>query len=157
MRMYARVMWVCLMAGLLCVEQSSAAESALQIPQEIPVLKLSLRDAIETALDKNPNVRWCKERIEAARGASRTQLGALLPNLASAEKFNNQTFFLGTIGGAPVRTQLFDIADARGTLSQLLFSWSLLERWRASRAALAVSEGESDTTKNDTMATVALN
>ena len=157
MRIYARVMWVCLMAGLLCVEPSSAAESPLQIPQETPVLKLSLRDAIEAALDKNPNVRLYKERIEAARGASRTQLGALLPNLASSAKFNNQTFFLGTIGGAPVRTHPFDIADARGTLSQSLFSWSLIERWRASRAALAVSEGESDTTKNDTMATVALN
>jgi outer membrane protein len=157
MRIYASVMWVVLVAGLLCAERSTAAESPPQIPQEMPVLRLSLKEAIEAALDKNPNVRLYKERIEAARGASRTQLGALLPNLASSARFNNQTFFLGTIGGAPVRTQPFDIADARGTLSQSLFSWSLIERWRASRAALAVSEGEADTTKNDTMATVALN
>jgi outer membrane protein len=157
MRIYTSVIWVVLVAGLLCAERSPAAESPPQIPQEMPVLRLSLKDAIEAALDKNPNVRLYKERIEAARGASRTQLGALLPNLASSARFNNQTFFLGTIGGAPVRTQPFDIADARGTLSQSLFSWSLIERWRASRAALAVSEGEADTTKNDTMATVALN
>ena len=157
MRIYASVIWVVLVAGLLCAERSPAAESPPQIPQEMPVLKLSLKDAIEAALDKNPNVRLYKERIEAARGASRTQLGALLPNLAGSSKFTNQTFFLGTIGGAPVRTQPFDIADARGTLSQSLFSWSLIQRWRASRAALAVSEGEADTTKNDTMATVALN
>jgi outer membrane protein TolC len=157
MRIYARFMWVFFVAGLLCAERSPAAESPVQIPQEMPVLKLSLKDAIEAALDKNPNVRLYKERIEAARGVSRTQLGALLPNLASSAKYNNQTFFFGTIGGAPVRSQPFDIADARGTLSQSLFSWSLIERWRASRAALAVSEGESDTTKNDTMATVALN
>ena len=157
MRIYSSFMWIFLVAGLLCAERSPAAESLPQIPQELPVLKLSLKDAIEAALDKNPNVRLYKERIEAARGVSRTQLGALLPNLASSAKFNNQTFFRGTIGGAPVRTQPFDIADARSTLSQSLFSWSLIERWRASRAALAVSEGESDTTKNDTMATVALN
>ena len=157
MRIYSSFMWIFLVAGLLCAERSPAAESSPQIPQELPVLKLSLKDAIEAALDKNPNVRLYKERIEAARGVSRTQLGALLPNLASSAKFNNQTFFRGTIGGAPVRTQPFDIADARSTLSQSLFSWSLIERWRASRAALAVSEGESDTTKNDTMATVALN
>jgi outer membrane protein TolC len=50
----------------------------------MPVLKLSLKDAIEAALDKSPNVRLYKEHIEAARGASRTQLGALLPNLAGA-------------------------------------------------------------------------
>ena len=157
MRIYASVIWILLVATILFAERSPAAESAPQIPQEMPVLKLSLKDAIEAALDKNPNVRLYKERIEAARGVSRTQLGALLPNLGSTAKYNNQTFFLGTIGGAPVRTQPFDITDARGTLSQSLFSWSLIERWRASRAALAVSEGEAETTKNDTMATVALN
>jgi outer membrane protein TolC len=157
MRTYESFMWVFLVAGLLFTERSPAAEPPPQIPQEAPVLKLNLKDAIEAALDKNPNVRLYKERIEAARGVSRTQLGALLPNLAGSSKLTNQTFFLGTIGGAPVRTQPFDITDTRGTLSQSLFSWSLIERWRASRAALAVSEGEADTTKNDTMATVALN
>jgi outer membrane protein TolC len=157
MRIYASVIWVFLVAGLLCAERSPAAESPPQIPQEMPVLKLSLKDAIEAALDKNPTVRLYKERIEAARGASRTQLGALLPNLAGSSKFSNQTFFQGTLGGRPIRSQPFDIEDVRGTVSQSLFSWSLIERWRASRAALAVSEGESDTTKNDTMATVALN
>ena len=156
MRIDARVLWVVFVAGLLCAERSLAAELPPQIPQEMPVLKLSLQDAIEAALDKSPQVRLYKERIEAARGATRTQLGALLPNLSGSSKFTNQTFFLGTIGGAPVRTQPFDIADARGTLSQSLFSWSLIERWRASRAALAVSEREADTTKNDTVATVAL-
>ncbi len=157
MRIYASFMWVFLVAGLLCAERSPAAELPPQTPQELPVLRLSLKDAIEAALDKNPNVQLYKARIEAARGASRAQLGALLPNLASSARFTNQTFFQGTLGGAPIRTQPFDIADARGTLSQSLFSWSLIERWRASRAALAVSEGEAVTTKNDTMATVALN
>ncbi|TKB71992.1 MAG: TolC family protein [Nitrospira sp.] len=156
MKNYKSFMWVLFVGGLLCVERSLAAETPPQIPQEMPVLKLSLHDAIEAALDKSPQVRLYKERIEAARSASRTQLGALLPNVAGSSKFTNQTFFLGTIGGAPVRTQPFDIADARGTLSQSIFSWSLIERWRASRAALAVSEMEADTTKNDTMATVAL-
>jgi len=157
MRSYTIVLWGFLVAGLLCAARSPAAESPPQIPQEFPVLKLSLSDAIAAALDNNPNVRLYKARVEAARGASRTQLGALLPNLASSAKFSNQTYFRGTIGLSPIRTQPFDIADARGTLSQSLFSWSLIERWRASRAALAVSEGESETTKNDTMATVALN
>lgn len=156
MKIYSGVMGMFVVAGLLCAGHSQAAEMPPSIPQEMPVLKLSLKDAIEAAMDKSPQVRLYKERIEAARSASRTQLGALLPNLSGSSKFTNQTFFLGTIGGAPVRTQPFDIADARGTMSQSLFSWSLIERWRASRAALAVSEREADTTKNDTMATVAL-
>jgi len=157
MRIFARVVGAFLVAGLLCAGHSQAAESPLQPPPELPTLKLSLKDAIEAALDKNPTVRLYKERIEAARGASRTQLGALLPNLASSAKYTNQTFYRGTIAGSPTRSDPYDIADARGTLSQSLFSWSLIERWRASRAALAVAEGESETTNNDVMATVALN
>ena len=157
MKIGARVTWLCFVAGLLCGGHSQAAESSPQPPPELPALKLSLKDAIEAALDKNPNVRLYKERIEAARGVATTQLGALLPNVASSARYSNQTFYRGTIGGSPTRSDPFDIADARGTLSQSLFSWSLIERWRASRAALSVAEGESETTKNDTMATVALN
>ena len=77
MRIYASFMWVFLVAGLLCAERSPAAEVPPQTPQELPVLRLSLQDAIEAALDKNPNVQLDKARIEAARGASRAQLGAL--------------------------------------------------------------------------------
>jgi len=78
MRIFARVVGAFLVAGLLCAGHSQAAESPLQPPPELPTLKLSLKDDIEAALDKNPTVRLYKERIEEARGASRTQLGALL-------------------------------------------------------------------------------
>ena len=37
------------------------------------VLKLSLADAIQAALDNNPNVKYYRERIEAARSVSKTQ------------------------------------------------------------------------------------
>ena len=138
----------------------TCAQTGVDIPsavENLPVLKLSLAEAIEAALDKNPNVRVFRERIEAARSASRTQLGALLPNLSSTGKFNNQTFFFGTIGGSPTRTHPFDIADIRASFTQSLFSLSLIERWRASRSALQVAELESVTTDNDTVSKVALN
>jgi len=130
--------------------------AGLSAADKPPTLKLTLPDAIQAALDKNPNVRLFREKIVAARSVVRTQLGALLPNLSGTGKINNQTFFLGTIGGAPVRTQPFDIADGRGSFSQSLFSVSLIERWRASRSAFQVAELESATTDNDTVATVAL-
>lgn len=145
---------VALIGGAVAEAQSDGTGASRS--EELPVLKLSLADAIQAALDNNPNVKLYRERVEAARSATRTQLGALLPNLASTGKFNNQTFFLGTIGGAPVRTQPFDIVDGRGSLSQSLFSMSLIDRWRASRSAFQVAELESLTTDNDTMATVAL-
>lgn len=135
-----------------------AEESATLPPpvEHLPVLKLSLAEAIDAALDKSPNVRLFRERIAAASAASRTQLGTLLPNIASTGKYNTQTFFLGTIGGAPVRTDPFEIIDGRASLSQSIFSLSLIERWRASRSALQVAELDSATTENDTVAKVAL-
>lgn len=121
-----------------------------------PVLKFSLAEAIDLALGKSPNVRLYRERIEAAHAAARTQLGALLPNITAAGRYNHQTFFLGTIGGSPVRTDPFDIVDGRASFTQSIFSMSLIERWRASRSALQVAELDSTTAENDTVSKVAL-
>lgn len=149
----------CLLAGVfLTTGFARAQESSTFSPpiQNLPVLNLSLAEAMDAALDKSPNVRLFRERIAAARAASRAQLGALLPNIASTGRYNHQTFFLGTIGGAPVRTDPFDIVDGRASFTQSLFSLSLIERWRASRSALQVAELDSATTENDTVAKVAL-
>jgi outer membrane protein TolC len=67
-----------------------------------------------------------------------------------------QTQFLGTIGLSPVRTDPFSIFDARISATQNLFSLSLIQRWRASRESLHVTEQESEARTFDTMATVAL-
>lgn len=144
-----------LVAGGAAMAQESPTR--LLPTEQLPVLKLSLAEAIDAALDKSPNIRLFREKIAAARAASRTQLGALLPNVASTGKYNHQTFFLGTIGGVPVRTDPFDIVDGRASVTQSLFSLSLIERWRASRSALQVAELDSATTENDTVAKVALN
>ena len=120
---------------------------------EVP---MTLRDAIQMALGNNPNVQLFRERIEQARAATLTQLGALLPNMGSTVTQNNQTFFLGTIGGSPVRTSPFNIFDARGNLTQNLFSLSLLQRWKASREGMKVAELESAATNQDAAAAAAL-
>jgi outer membrane protein TolC len=121
-----------------------------------PELRLTLREAMEAAVDNNPNVRLFKERVETARAASKTQLGPLLPNLSSTVRQSQQTLFLGTLGLAPIRTDPFSIFDARANVSQSIFSLSLIQRWRASRQALKVAELESETTKFDTMSAVGL-
>lgn len=151
---------VVILFATLSVGIASWAQDPTTFPaaaDQLPVLKLSLADAVGAALDKSPNVRLFREKIEAARAASRTQLGALLPNITSSGKFNHQTFFLGQIGGRPVRTDPFDIVDGRASFTQSIFSLSLIERWRASRSALQVAESDAVTTENDTVAKVALN
>jgi len=119
-------------------------------------LRLSLREAMEAALDNNPDVRLYKERIEAARAASSTQFGALLPNLSGTAQGTHQRVYLGKFGLAPQRTNPFEIYDARASMTQSLFSLSLIQRWKASREAMKVAELESETTKSDTMGTVGL-
>jgi outer membrane protein TolC len=146
----AVTVWI---VGLLLRPQPvSATELSRQDTQELPVLRLSLRDAMEASVGNNPNVKYFKERIAAARAVTRTQLGALLPNLSSNVRQSNQTLFLGTLGLAPIRTDPFSIFDVRANVTQSLFSLSLIQRWRASREALHVAEFESDISKFDTMA-----
>ncbi len=132
------------------------AEPGLPASQDVPELRLSLRDAIEAAVENSPKVKLVKEKIEAARAQSLTQFGALLPNLSGSLNASNQRAFLGTIGLAPRRTDPFDLYDARGNLTQNLFSLSLIQRWRASRVGVEVAEMDSEVTKRDTIATVAL-
>jgi len=143
--------WFCALYG---AEITDAVPATAE--PTVPELRLSLKDAMEAAVGNNPNVRLFKERVEAARAVSFTQLGALLPNLSSNVRQSNQTFFFGTIGLAPVISEPFSIFDARANVTQNIFSLSLIDRWRASRAALRVAEFESEATRFDTMAEAGL-
>ena len=133
---------------------AEATGSAAPVPPA--VLNLTLRGALTAAVDNNPDVQLYKERIEAAQGQVQTQLGSLLPNLAGNVRQTRQTQFLGTFGLAPQRTDPFSIFDGRVNASQNLFSVSLIQRWRASRELLHVTEFESDSRKYDIMAGAAL-
>ena len=142
---------------VLILDATIADAQAINASSDAPAeLRLSLRDAMEAAVDNNPNVSLFKERVETARAASTTQLGPLLPNVSSTVSQSQKTLFLGTLGLAPVRTGPFSIFDARANVSQSIFSLSLIQRWRASRQALKVAELESETTKFDTMSAVGL-
>jgi len=147
----------CLVSPAQAVDAVGGGESSLE-SQSPPfqTLNLTLRGALAAAVDNNPDVLLYKERIEAARGQVQTQLGAMLPNLSSSVRQTRQTLFLGTFGLSPVRSDPFSIFDVRVSASQNLVSVSLIQRWRASREMLQVSESESESRKFDTMASVAL-
>ncbi|ULA65545.1 MAG: exported protein of unknown function [Nitrospira sp.] len=142
---------------LLVISTGQAAETTgFGAPVPPPVLTLTLRGALTAAVDNNPDVQLYKERIEAAQGQVQTQLGSLLPNLAGTVRQTRQTQFLGTFGLAPQRTDPFSIFDGRVNASQNLFSVSLIQRWRASRETLHVTEFEAESRKFDVMASAAL-
>lgn len=152
-----RLAMACAVLVMALQADISRAASPLD-PEALPPseLRLTLKGAMEAALDNNPDVRLFKEKIVAARAASSTQLGALLPNLSGSGQVTHQTTYLGKFGLTPQRTNPFEVYDARVSMTQSLFSLSLIQRWKASREALKVAELESETTKSDTMGTVGL-
>ncbi|MDH4081886.1 MAG: TolC family protein [Nitrospira sp.] len=140
-----------------------AAEASDSSP---PELKLSLRDAIQAAIDNNVNVRLLKERIAAAQAQANTSLGALLPNVGGYLNGRNQTVNLAAFGLPADRlvglgltrsvTEPFAVYDARATLVQNIFSLSLIQRWRAAKSGVDIANFEAEVTKRDVMATVGL-
>lgn len=110
-----------------------AAEASERNP---PELTLSLREAIQAAVDNNVNVKLLKERIAAAQAQANTSFGALLPNISGYASGRNQTVNLGAFGLPPDRlsglglrrsvTDPFEVYDARATLVQNIFSLSLI-------------------------------
>lgn len=137
-------------------EVPPASTTPVPSAPEQPELKLSLRDAIETALGNNYQIRLQLARLEQARAQSATQLGALMPVFAGNVNAGNQKFFLGQIGGVPVATDAFDLYDFRASFNMNLFSVSLIERWQASRRGVEAATLDAEATKRDTAATVSL-
>lgn len=133
----------------------SATGSSIASPT-VPELRLSLRDAMEAAVDQNPNILLFKERIGQARSAADTQLGELLPNLSGRLSGARRRFFSSSFGGSPTVTDPIDFYDARAFLTQNVFSLSLIQRWRAAKAGVDVASLDAEVTKRDSMATVGL-
>ena len=130
---------------------------ALGAQTEVPELHLSLRDAIQAAVDNNPSVRLFKERVQEAQGLAASQRGTLLPNLSGDVSGTRRTFFGGTFGTAGPRIiGPFNLFDVRGTLTQSLFNLSLIQKWRAAKTGIEVAELDAEVTRRDTMATVGL-
>ena len=139
---------------------------AAEPSQSPPEVRLSLREAIQAAVDNNVNVRLLKERIAAAQAQANTSLGALLPNVGGYLNGRNQTVNLaafglpadrlGALGLTRSVTDPFEVYDARATLVQNIFSLSLIQRWRAAKSGIDVAGLEAEITKRDVMATAGL-
>ena len=134
----------------------AATDQPRSAKPEVPVLKLSLRDAMDAAVDQNPTVRLFKERIAQAQDVANTQLGALLPNLSANVGYSRRRIYQGSFGGRPTVIGPEDFYEARAFLTQNLFSLSLIQKWRAAKAGVDVAGLDAEVTKRDTMATTGL-
>ncbi len=124
--------------------------------QKHPELRLSLRDAMKAAVDENPTVQLFRERVIQAEDQAFTQLGTLLPNISATASAARRRFFLGSFAGGAGVSSPRDFYEARVSLTQNIFSLSLIQKWRAARANVEVSNLDSATSRMDTMAIVGL-
>lgn len=124
--------------------------------QVLPELRLSLREAMEAAVDQNPTVQLFRERIVQAQDAANTQLGQLLPNISGTVGQSRRRFFTGSFGSSATVVGPRNFYEARAFLTQNLFSLSLIQKWRAAKAGVDVAGLDAEVTKRDTMATTGL-
>ncbi|WP_454064164.1 TolC family protein [Candidatus Nitrospira salsa] len=121
-----------------------------------PMLRLSLRDAMQASVDQNPTVQLFKEQVTQAEHVADTRLGALLPNISGRLSGARRRFFFGSFGGSPSVSRPIDFYEARAALTQSIFSLSLIQRWRAARTGIEVANLDSEVSERDTMATAGL-
>jgi outer membrane protein len=132
-------------------------------PAAEPALPLSMKRAVEIALaaDGSPKVTLAEESIREAEAQKNEARSALLPDIESsindqretnnlrAYGFNNAAFpFLPPGVTFPSIVGPFSLFDARATVSQTVFDFSVLKRFQQSKVNVEAVKSEFDATKN---------
>ncbi len=127
------------------------------VSRETPLeLRLSMREAMQAAVDENPTVQLLRERITQAESQASTQFRAFLPNIQARASYARRRFFSGSFGGRSEATTPRNFYEARVSLTQNIFSLSLIAKWRTARMNVEVASLDSETQKMDAMAIVGL-
>src|ERR1700741_3183190 len=111
-------------------------------PASDQVLRLTLRDAINMALRYNLGAIESGENAQIARGQRLLALSNLLPQVSAGASENVQQVNLATIGLAgsrvpeiPTVIGPFGYSSVDGSVSQTLFSFESIQRFRSARTA----------------------
>jgi outer membrane protein TolC len=129
--------------------QGSASGRANGINGSVPsgpatsdVLHLTLRDAITQALRYNLATLESGENTRIARGQRLIALSQLLPQIGAGVSENVQQLNLASLGlsglkvpGIPAVVGPFSYSSVEGNVSQTLFSFESIQRFRAARTA----------------------
>jgi outer membrane protein TolC len=110
-------------------------------PASDQVLHLALRDAINMALRYNLGAIESGQNVQIARGQRLLALSNLLPQVSAGASENLQQVNLATFGlnglktGIPTVVGPFGYSSVDGTISQTLFSFESIQRFRSARTA----------------------
>jgi outer membrane protein TolC len=130
-------------------------------------LTLTLRRAVEIAnsADGSARITIADEAVRQAGARSKQQRASLLPNVDGYAQYASQTRNLEAFGfqfrsplpGFTIPTFVgpFDTVDLRGNASQSLFDLAAIERYRASKVAVAAAKSDRANTGEQVTAAVA--
>jgi outer membrane protein TolC len=110
----------------------SVLGGSVPAPLEPGTLKLTLKEAIDRALQRNLAILLGQQGVEAARGSSQQALSGILPQVGASLVERRQTSNLETFGltlpGVPPLIGPFNVFDARVSLSQSVFDLGDIQR-----------------------------
>jgi len=109
-------------------------------PASDELVQLTLRDAIKMALRYNLGAIESGQNAQIARGQRLLALSYLLPQVSAGasenvEQVNLATFGLNGLKGVPTVVGPFSYSSVDASVSQTLFSYESIQRFRAARTA----------------------
>jgi outer membrane protein TolC len=134
-----------------------------QLQSRPPVLRLSLKEAVEiaTAPEGNTRVRLAQEALKQAESRSDQSRAALLPDVTSYLQYQSQTNTLKAFGfnfpavsipgfsfQVPSFIGPFNVFDARASVNQSVFDFSSIQRYRASKVNIEAVKADNEGTRD---------
>ena len=128
--------------------------------------KLTLHDAIQSALENNADIRIAEEQQIQAGALRHEQAAALLPQISGTASYVNQTINLRALGIGvnnslfpagviPAVVGPFSIIDARVQYSQPVLDFSLIKRYQSYRRSAGAADFDTQAVRNRVAAMVA--
>lgn len=138
----AVAVFVLLIGGQTAKAQNTVVTGSVPSgPASDQVLRLTLRDAINMALRYNLGAIESGQNAQIARGQRLLALSNLLPQVSAGASENVQQVNLATFGlnglktGIPTVVGPFSYSSVDASVSQTLFSYESIQRFRAARTA----------------------
>jgi outer membrane protein TolC len=128
-------------------------------------MKLSLKSAIQIALEGNAQIQLAAEGVQLANARAERIHKDLLPDFAAYASVENNALNLAPIG-LPANVQInnlhlsdfgstYNLIQSKMILNQKILDLGLRQRIKASRGGIGVAEAEQDNTKSQIAAQVA--
>ena len=120
---------------------------AQESPQEKPMLRLTLREAVSLALKQNPQVQIAILNVAESTQDKNIALSALLPQARlevsdAVRRGNIETSFGRRLPGVPQHNGPFQVFDAGPQFSMPILDLTLWRRWQAARQGVQANEAQ---------------